>query len=490
MFHDNKANRLRKEILARVARAFFAEQPDDTLNRIPISMRPKEAKDSSRCCIYKDRAVVKYRTMAALGYSVENETDELKPISAYFEDALQRPKAAAPVLTVIDVACSACVTTQYSATNACKGCLARSCETVCPKGAIEPREGKAWINPAKCVNCGLCMKACPYHAIIRIPIPCEEACPVGAITKDPDTGRETIDHTRCTYCGKCLRECPFAAITDLSQMIDVLKTLGSRYTVAMIAPSIAGQLPGTLPQLITALKAIGFADVVEVAVGADETAVHESAEWKEKTGSGDRFMTTSCCPAYIETVEKHLPDLKPFVSNTPTPMAYTAAAVRKINPDAVTVFIGPCIAKRVEAQKNDTVDFVLTFEELGAILVGAGIDVQECQEAPAKIAPSREGRGFAASRGVTAAVQAALPNGTPIDPVQIDGIDKKSIRQMQQWATGSCPGNFVEVMSCEGGCIAGPGTIGNPRIAHKTLRRLCDESTPLTPNGTACLISI
>jgi [FeFe] hydrogenase (group B1/B3) len=479
MFHDNKAVRLRKEVLVRVARAFFTEQPDDALNRIPLAMRPKGAKNSSRCCIYKDRAVLKYRSMAALGFSVENETDEIKPVSAYFAEALQREAPAPPVLTVIDEACSACVTTCYTATNACKGCLARSCESVCPKDAIEFRNGKAWLNPDKCVNCGLCMKACPYHAIIRIPIPCEEACPVGAITKDPETGREVIDSSKCTYCGKCLKECPFSAISDLSQMVDVLQHLENRNAVAMIAPSIIGQLPGTLPQLITALETLGFSSVIEVAEGADETTRHESAEWSEKMSEGERFMTTSCCPAYIETVEKHLPEMKPYVSDTPTPMAYTASKVRKNDPEAVTVFIGPCIAKRVEAAKNQNVNYVLTFEELGAMLVGADIDVLECEDASCPTPPSREGRGFAASSGVTHAVKSIASGKVALDPVLVDGLDAKIIRQMSLWATKSCPGNFVEVMSCEGGCIAGPGSMGNPRLVKKQLDELLKNSPAL-----------
>lgn len=479
MFHDNKANRLRKEVLIRVARAFYTEQADDALNRIPLAMRPKSTKNSSRCCIYKDRVVLKYRSMAALGFSVENETDELKSVSDYFNEALQRDKPVDPVLTVIDEACSACVTTCYTATNACKGCLARSCEAVCPKDAIEFRSGKAWLNPDKCVNCGLCMKACPYHAIIRIPIPCEEACPVGAITKDPATGREMIDHTQCTYCGKCLRECPFAAISDLSQMVDVLKQLEGGNAIAMIAPSIIGQLPGTLPQLKSALTAVGFAHVIEVAEGAEETTRHESAEWAEKMNEDKRFMTTSCCPAYIETVDKHLPEMRPYVSDTPTPMAYTASKVRKMHLGAITVFIGPCIAKRVEATKNPDVDYVLTFEELGAILVGAGVDVFECEEIEPDAGPSREGRGFAASNGVTNAVKALAPDHTDFKPVLEDGLDAKTIRQMKMWTTKSCPGNFVEVMSCEGGCIAGPGTLGNPRITKKQLNTLLAESPPI-----------
>ena len=476
--HDNKANRLRKEILIRTARAFFTEEPNDTLNRIPLQMRPKGG-EASRCCIYKDRAVLKYRCMAALGFGVESETDELKPVSDYYEEALAREKPVEPLLTVIDVACSACVTTRYRATDACRGCLARSCESVCPKDAIEFYKGQARLNPEKCVNCGLCMKACPYHAIIRIPIPCEEACPVGAITKDENTGREVIDHEKCIYCGKCLRECPFAAITDLSQMVDVLNATRTDKAVAMLAPSIAGQLPGTLPQLFTALKQLGFSDVVEVAEGADKTALHEGAEWAEKIAEGERFMTTSCCPAYIEAVDKHLPEMAPFVSGTPTPMAYTAADVREKDPEAITVFIGPCLAKRREAARNEDVDYVLTFEELGAMLVGAAIDVLECEETPITATAHREGRGFAASGGVTEAVKVVAPGNAALQPIQVDGIDWKTMVQMRTWATKSCPGNFVEVMSCEGGCLAGPGTISAPRVAKKQLNDLLEKSPSL-----------
>ena len=262
-------------------------------------------------------------------------------------------------------------------------------------------------------------------------------------------------------------------------MIDVLKKLGKGNAIAMIAPSIIGQLPGTLFQLITALKKLGFSEVIEVAEGADETTRHESAEWIEKMEEGERFMTTSCCPAYIETVDKHLPEMKPFVSATPTPMAFTASKVRKMDSEATTVFIGPCIAKRIEATKNPDVDYVLTFEELGAIFVGAGIDVFECEEERIKESASREGRGFAASNGVTNAVKALTPEGAEFNPVLIDGLDAKTIRQMKMWATKSCPGNFVEVMSCEGGCIAGPGTLGNPRVAKKQLNALLDQSSEI-----------
>lgn len=480
MFYDNNANRLRKEVLVRVARAYFSEDQRDQLDRIPILMRPKN-EEASRCCIHKDRAVLKYRCMAALGYSAENEVDELQPIHAYFEEALERETPVHPVLTVIDEACSACVKTRYSATNACRGCIARSCEAACPKDAIEFRDGQAWLNPDKCVNCGLCQKACPYHAIIQIPIPCEEACPVGAITKDEVTGREVIDHDKCIYCGKCVRECPFAAISEKSQIIDVLQKIAKGKAIALVAPSITGQLPGSLAQLVTALKQLGFMEVAEVAEGADKTARHESAEWAEKMSEGERFMTTSCCPAYIQTVKKHLPELAPFVSDTPSPMAYSAAAAREKDPEITTVFIGPCIAKRVEAAENPDVDYVLTFEEIGALFIGAKIDVLECAEDPAIAIAHREGRGFAAVGGVTNAVKAFVPDLATLEPILVDGIDRKTIAQMRMWATKKCPGNFAEVMSCEGGCIAGPGTVANPRIAKRQLDALLKESNPIEP---------
>lgn len=478
MFVDNKANRLRKEVLVRVARAFFEADQHAALDHIPLKMRPKQ-QAATRCCIYKDRAILKYRCMAALGFSIEHEEDELKPISAYFDDALTREAAPAPQLTVIDEACSACVRTRYSATNACRGCIARDCETVCPKQAIEFRDGQAQLNPAQCVNCGLCMKACAFHAIIRIPIPCEEACPVGAISKDETTGREVIDHAACIYCGKCIQACPFAAISEKLQLVDVLQHLKRERVIAMLAPSIIGQLPGTLPQLVTALRQLGFAEVVEVAAGADETAQHESAEWAETMARGERFMTTSCCPAYMETVKKHLPEMRPYLSQTPTPMAYTAAASRAHDPQAITVFVGPCIAKRVEAVDNPDVDYVLTFEELGAMLIGAKIDVLECDEAPLEAEAHREGRGFATSGGVTTAIQALAAGPEPLRPVQVDGIDRKAINQMRVWANKQCPGNLVEVMSCEGGCLAGPGTVASPRVARKQLASLLNASPTL-----------
>jgi len=474
--YDNQAKRIRKEVLVRVAKAFMSDHPQEVINRIPAEMRPKDG-DHSRCCIYKDREVLKYRIMAALGFGVEDEKDELTPLRDYFDTALKREAVQNTGLTVIDIACSACLASRYLVTNACRGCLGRPCQTNCPKDAVDMVGGRAVINPDLCVNCGLCLKVCPYNAVVRMPVPCEEACPFNAISKD-DAGREVIDYEKCTDCGLCTRACPFAAIQERSQIIDVLKKLKSgKKITALLAPSVVGQFSGNLNQLAGALKKVGFAQVEEVAIGADETARCEAIEWQERMASGDPFMTTSCCPAYVNAVNRHLPELKKFVSHTPTPIAFSARMAKVAYPDAVIVFIGPCLAKRAEGLRHPEVDHVLTFDELGAILEAAGVEVKACAPEPMNQQAKPEGLGFPVSGGVARAVQAYLPaNATELKPVVISGLDGKALARLQLAATRGCDGNIIEVMCCEGGCMNGPGVLSNPAVAGRKLAAVLAEA--------------
>ncbi len=473
---DNNATRIHREILVRIARLFLQGRLVEGVNRIPLEMRPR-GEAPLRCCIYKDRAVLKYRCMAALGHRVESEQDELTPLSEYARAALERENPEGPILTVLDLACSACVRSRYMVTEACRGCLARPCTLKCPGGAISQVNGQARIDTARCMNCGLCLKACPYHAIIRVPIPCEESCPVGAITKD-ETGKEHIDYEKCISCGKCTQACPFGAIMERSQIIDVLKALEEDRPVrAMVAPAIAGQFPGTMEQLVGALHLLGFDGVVEVALGADRTAQEEAAEWKDRVEAGSQpFMTTSCCPAYVEAVKKHLPELAPYVSATATPMQFTARWLRERDPLCRTVFIGPCTAKRTEALDDTSTDFVLTFEELGALFVAAGVDVDVCDRAQFMELPGAGGRGFPVSGGVTRAVEELLDDPASMRKHLVDGIDANSMKLLKAFGQERCPGNFMEVMACEGGCLSGPGVLTPPRLAQKKLEVLKEEA--------------
>ena len=396
---ENRATYIRRELQAKVLKLFFAGHLESEIDDLPRRLYPRK-KTSLRCCIYKDRAITAYRLMALLGVSIESEPDDPLPLSHYARQALARETVAEPVLTVIDEGCSACVQTNYYVTDACRGCLARPCAVNCPREAISFQGDRAHIDPAACVNCGRCQGVCPFNAIVYQPVPCEQSCPVGAIKKD-ERGREYIDYSLCIFCGRCTRACPFGAIMERSQIIDVARHLVSdKPVVAMVAPSIVGQFPGTLGQTIAGMRRVGFSAVMEVASGADVTAQHEAAEFCERIHQGDRLMGTSCCPAYTEAVRKHVPDFQRFVSHTRTPMSYTAEMAAQCYPEAVKVFIGPCIAKKFEGIHDGNVDYVLTYEELGAFLMARDIDTASVEESHFdQTLGTRQGRGFPVSRG-------------------------------------------------------------------------------------------
>ncbi len=470
---------MRTKILIKIAESYFADKFENA-DRIPLELRPKE-QQPSRCCIYKDRAVLKYRCMAGLGAAPDEETDELKSLKEYGKDALERTELPKSKLSVIDIACSACIKSQYMVTNACRGCFAQPCRLNCPRDAISIINGRAHIDPEKCVNCGKCHEVCPYHSIIKVPVPCEEACPVGAITKD-EFGKEHIDTEKCISCGKCLASCPFGAIVERSQMVDVLKQIHDtdNKVVAMLAPAVIGQFPGDIKNLVSALKKAGFDEVIEVAVGADITTQKEAAEFIERQEAGAKLMTTSCCPAYYRAAKVHIPEIQPFVSHTRTPMYYTAEMVKQEDPNCKAVFIGPCLAKRVEAEYDPNVDYVLTFEEVGAIFVASQINVEECEAEEFNKLSRAQGRQFPLSGGVAGAVASLIGDKADYRPEKIDGLSKENIKLLKRYATKGCDNNMLEVMCCEGGCISGPGCVALPKKATRAVEAYVATGEQLT----------
>ena len=476
----NNANLMRTKILIKLVESYLHDKFDNA-DRIPLDLRPKDG-PSSRCCVYKDRAVLKYRCMAGLGHCPEEETDELISLKEYGKQALERTHAAKNKLSVIDIACSACVKSQYVITDVCRGCFAQPCRLNCPKEAISIINGRAHIDPEKCVNCGKCYEVCPYHSVVKIPVPCEEACPVGAIKKKKK-GKEHIDTEKCISCGKCLASCPFGAIVERSQIIDVLREIKEtdHRVVAMLAPAILGQFPGSVNNLVGALKQVGFSDVIEVAVGADITTQKEAAEFIERMEQGQNFMTTSCCPAYFRAAQVHMPEVAPHVSSTKTPMYYTAELVKKEDPGCIAVFVGPCLAKRAEAEYDPNVDYVLTFEELGAILVASGINVDECPEEPFSKISHAQGRQFPVTGGVAGAVASLIGDKVEIRTEKIDGLTKESIKLLKRYAAKGSENNMLEVMCCEGGCVSGPGCIALSKKAARAVDAYAQTGEQLTP---------
>ena len=345
----NYSEYFKTKVLEEICRLFFENNLED-INHLPFNIIPKGSDAQYRCCVYKERAILKLRTLAALGYSI-NDVDEALPLSDYLKPENEKKyKTNNKLLTVLESACSACVKSRFMVSEICQECLSRKCISACNFGAISFEEHKAHIDTDKCKNCGKCKDACPYNAILKLVVPCEEACPVNAIKKD-GKGRANIDHSLCISCGKCITACPFGAIMVRRQFLDVLKLLHTKKLVALIAPSITGQFGVSVGKITTALKQIGFEHILEVALGADITAKKEAEEFENKLVVNKQpFMTTSCCHAYIRLVKKHLEKLKPFVSDTYTPMHYTAEIAKKLYPDCITVFIGPCLSKRKEAK--------------------------------------------------------------------------------------------------------------------------------------------
>ena len=484
----NNASFLRVEILQKVAKSFLENRFADA-DKLPEIIRP-EGSTPLRGTLEADRTYIKYAAMAAMGFDPDAEHESGLSLNEYGKKALERTSAAPSVLSVIKASCAGCMSQRYLVSDNCRACVARPCMLNCPKQAIEVTD-KAVIDQDKCVKCGRCADVCPYNAIIKVPLPCEDACPVGAITKGED-GREHIDHEKCVSCGKCLNSCPFGVIVETSQMVDVLREIHNpnKQVVAMLAPAVIGQFAGNINNLDGALQKAGFSHVVEVAVGADITTQKEAAEFIEKAENGEQLMTTSCCPAYFKAAEVHIPEIKPYVSHTKTPMHYMAELVKQENPDYVTVFVGPCLAKRVEAETDEYVDYVITFEEVGAIIAASDINVAECEPVEFSQVSCAQGRIFSISGGVAGAVASLIDGKVNYQPYKVDGLTKESIKLLKKYgqkATAGgvctnpegCPFNMIEVMCCEGGCVAGPGCIALPKKSAKAVETYAAQGPDL-----------
>lgn len=154
---------------------------------------------------------------------------------------------------------------------------------VCPKDAIslDRTTGKSVIDQEKCIKCGRCASVCSYNAIIVQERPCAKACGMDAISSD-ENGKANIDYDKCVSCGQCLVNCPFGAIADKSQIFQTIRAIQSGEKVyAAVAPAFVGQFgPKVTPgKLRAAMKALGFADVFEVAIGADLCAKQEAEDF-------------------------------------------------------------------------------------------------------------------------------------------------------------------------------------------------------------------
>lgn len=432
---DTKVQQLKHQVLMETAQAAFKDALAKSIPLIPSIIVPGP-KPSMRCCIHKERAIVNERIKLAIG------GDETNP----------------NVIEVLQYACDGCPIGGHQVTDSCRGCIAHRCEAVCPKNAITFDEfQRAKIDKSKCINCGLCAKACPYGAIINFKRPCETSCKPKAITASHDEGAR-VDNSKCTACGACVYQCPFGAIMDKSYILEVIRLLKSHSgkTYMIVAPSISSQFNyATLGQVITGIKELGFHSVVEVALGADMVAHEEALELAKK-----KFLMSSCCPAFVQYIENQFPDLLHHVSDNLSPMARIGQYIKSIDSEAKVVFVGPCTAKKQELHKERVrpfVDSVITFEELSALFEAKDIDLTKLTEGHLDNA-SYFGRIFARTGGLSEAVNEALIEQHAdfvFKPVVCDGLDtcRTALNKVRN---GTLDGNFIEGMACQGGCIGGP----------------------------------
>jgi [FeFe] hydrogenase (group B1/B3) len=310
----------------------------------------------------------------------------------------------------------------------------------------------------------MCAKVCPYFAIVNRSRPCQNACKVKAISIT-ENNAAAIDDNKCIQCGACVYQCPFGAITDKSFILNVIDMIkkseaNDKYKVyAMVAPSISSQFTyAKLGQVINGLKNLGFYTVIEAALGADMVAQAESRELAEKG-----FLTSSCCPAFVQYIKSSFPDLLPLVSHNLSPMATLAKYIKSTDEKAKVVFIGPCTAKKAEAQLESVkpyVDCVLTFEELQALFDSRDIDITSLEEDVLDNA-SYFGRIFARSGGLSDAVEQGLKEQNidfDLKALPCDGIEACRVALLKK-SKNVLDANFIEGMACVGGCIGGAGCL-------------------------------
>ena len=460
---------IRRNVFTEVARLAYEGGDLDRVDMIPYTIVPGEVAHH-RHDVFLERAIVQERVRLALGMSLQ-PADSQTPVSAHIKEAAAADDKyfEMPLVNIIPFACNACPPKQIRITDRCQGCISHPCMNVCPKDAIYLDKNKrCHIDQDKCIKCGKCFNQCPYHAISKIERPCAAACGMDAIESD-EMGRAKINYDKCVSCGMCLVNCPFAAIADKSQIFQVINAMnrGSK-VIACVAPAFVGQFgkDATPAKLKAAMRTLGFTDVVEVAIGADLCTVEEAHDFLENVPDKLPFMGTSCCPAWSVMAKKLFPEFKDCISMALTPMVITARMVKKEHPDARICFIGPCAAKKLEANRRTVrsdVDFVLTFEELQGMFDAKDIDftIIEADPVDDMSEGTAMGRGFAVGGGVAAAVVEAISHIDPTREVKIEyGDGLRECRKMLMMAkAGKRNGYLLEGMGCPGGCVAGAGTI-------------------------------
>lgn len=320
---------------------------------------------------------------------------------------------------------------------------------------------------------------------------CATACLFGAIVRGED-GSVSIDPRQCAGCGACIEACESGALTASKDILPALAAIrdakGPVY--ALVAPAFLGQFSSevTPGKLRSAFKTAGFDGMVEVALFADILTLKEALEFDRNINSESDFQLTSCCcPMWIAMIRKVYHELMPHVPGAVSPMVAAGRTIKYLHPDAVTIFVGPCMAKKAEAREPDlvgAVDYVLTFQEVRDIFDGLAVKPAELPELE-KDHSSRAGRIYARTGGVSEAVRCTVERFHPgraigVHTRQADGVPacKAMIEAIKN---GEGNANFFEGMGCVGGCVGGPKAILPREEGRENVERYGHDAQYPTP---------
>lgn len=286
------------------------------------------------------------------------------------------------------------------------------------------------LKKSNCKNCYKCIRHCPVKSI-RF------------------SGNQAhIVENECILCGQCFVVCPQNAkeIADSTERVKVMLQDASP-VIASIAPSFAANYDGVgIAGMRDALKALGFYDAEETAIGA--AIVKTEYERILDEGSSD-ILISSCCHSVNLLIQKHFPSVLPFLADIMSPMQAHSLDIKRRIPDAKVVFIGPCVAKKDEADKySDIVDAVLTFEELSRMFKENGIVLEKKPDVTEK----SKTRLFPTAGGILKSMSLDNSNYTYI---AIDGTENciAALKDIEEGRLHKC---FIEMSACSGSCIGGP----------------------------------
>jgi len=330
---------------------------------------------------------------------------------------------------------------------------------------------------------------------------CFEVCKYEAHIYRRKEGPEIIDN-QCFSCGECVAKCSFGAIAEKVEFLPLINLLKDKNTpvFAAAAPSIAGQFGEniTLGQLRTAFRLLGFKDMIEVALFADILTIKEAFEFDSLVKTKDDFFLTSCCcPVWINFTERQYPQLFAHMSPAVSPMIASGRVLKALYPECKVVFISPCLAKKAEAKDPrlaGAIDFVITFKELADIFKTLDIKLAELP-GDEKDQASFAGRVYARTGGVSFSVKTVVNRIAPrrlikFKAKKVDGV-KECKAILEDLAQGKdIDANFIEGMGCEGGCVGGPMTLIDVQKGTAMANEFGEDSLIMTPFDNMNVIKI